>query len=103
MPSWRYASATSHCLGRCGVATIRRPGSGPRAAAWPRRLTTRRQSPPLPALGAERGGEFRPQHLHRHLAVQLQVLGQVDGCHPTTADLPLDRVAVSEGGLEAFQ
>jgi len=32
----------------------------------------------------------------------LQVLGQVDRGHPIATDLPLDPVAVSEGGLQAF-
>ena len=50
-------------------------------------------------LGADRSGQLRPQHLHRDLAVVLQVLGEVDRRHPAPAHLPLDAIAVGEHGL----
>ena len=46
-------------------------------------------------------GEFGPQHLDGDLAVVLQVLGEVDRGHAARANLPLDGVAVGEGGGEA--
>ena len=48
-------------------------------------------------LGADDGGQFRPQHLDRHAAVVLDVLGQVDGGHAALAELALEAVAVGEG------
>ena len=54
------------------------------------------------ALGTQDGGQFGLQDLHRHLAVVLQVLGQIDRSHPPATDLPLDLIAVSECGLQAF-
>ena len=54
-------------------------------------------------LGAQHGGEFGPQHLHRHLAVVFQVFGKVDRGHAARAKLFLDGVAVGEGGLEAVE
>ncbi len=54
-------------------------------------------------FGAERGGEFGPQHLHGHLALVLQVLGEIDRRHAASADLFLDGVAVGEGGFEAVK
>ena len=53
------------------------------------------------ALGAEGGGELGAQDLERHLAVVLQVLGEVDGGHAALAELPLDAVALGEGGLQS--
>ncbi len=53
-------------------------------------------------LGADHRGEFRPQHLERDLAVVLQVLGEVDSGHAAVAKLPLDGVAVGEGGAQAL-
>ncbi len=47
-------------------------------------------------LGAERGGELRAHHLHRHLALVLLVLGQVDGGHAALAEDPLHLVAAGE-------
>ena len=52
-------------------------------------------------LGADDRGELRPQHLDRDLAIVLEVLGQIDGGHAALAELPLDAVAVGEGGGEA--
>ena len=51
------------------------------------------------ALGAERGGQLGAQDLHRHLAVVLEVLGEVDRRHAALAELPFDAVAVGERGL----
>ena len=52
------------------------------------------------ALGAEHGGEFGLEDLHRHLAVVLEVLGEVDGGHAARAELALDQVTVGEGGTQ---
>ena len=52
-------------------------------------------------VGAERGGQLGAQHLDRHLAVVLQVLGEVDGGHAALAELALDAVAVGEGRLQS--
>ena len=52
-------------------------------------------------LGADDGGQLRLQDLERHLAVVLEVLGQVHGGHAALAELPLDQIAISEGGDEA--
>ena len=52
------------------------------------------------ALGADDGGELGAEDLDRDLAVVLQVLGEVDRGHAALADLPLDAVAVAEGGGE---
>ena len=69
------------------------------------RVLQRRGGLDLPhePLGAEDGGELGLQHLERHLAVVLQVLRQVDGGHAPLAQLPLDAVAVGQGGGEAGQ
>ncbi len=53
------------------------------------------------ALAAERGGQFGPQHLERHLAAVPDVLGQVHRGHAAGADFPLDAVLVGEGGGQA--
>ena len=45
-------------------------------------------------LGADYGGQLRPQHLHRDLTVVLQVLGEVDRGHTALAQLALEAVAV---------
>ena len=47
-------------------------------------------------LGAEDGGEFGLEYLDRHLAMVLQVLGQIDRGHAAGAEFPLDPVAVRE-------
>ncbi len=47
-------------------------------------------------LGTDQGREFRAQHLERHLAVVLGVIGQVDGGHPALAQLSVDLVAIGE-------
>ncbi len=52
-------------------------------------------------LGPEHGGQLGLQDLEGHLAIVLQVLGQVDGGHAALPQLPLDPVAVGQGGLQA--
>ena len=54
------------------------------------------------SLRAQGGGEFGPQHLHRHLAAVLHILGEVDRGHPAGAELPLDRVAAGQRGGQPF-
>ena len=54
-------------------------------------------------LRADDGGELRAKDLDRHLAIVLEVVGQVDGGHPPLPQLPLEPVAVGEGGLEALR
>ncbi len=51
----------------------------------------------------ERGREFGLQHLKRHLALVLEVLGEIDGRHPTATELALDGVAVAQGGLQTVK
>jgi hypothetical protein len=41
---------------------------------------------------AQRCGKLGAEHLERHLAVQFQVLGEIDRSHPAAAELALDRV-----------
>ncbi len=43
------------------------------------------------------------QHLQSHLTVELQVLGKVDRRHTPSTDLPLDGVAVGEGGFKTVE
>ena len=52
-------------------------------------------------LGADDGGELRPQHLDRHLPVMPQVLGEVDRSHPPLAEFVEEAVAVGQGSGEA--
>ena len=52
------------------------------------------------ALGAQGPGHARIHHLHRHQPMVLQILGQVDRCHPALAQLPIDTIAVREGGSQ---
>ena len=52
------------------------------------------------AVRPERRGEVRLQDLDRHLAVVLQVLGEIDRGHPAGTELALDCVSVGEGGLQ---
>ncbi len=51
-------------------------------------------------LGSEHGREFGPQHLHHHLAVVFQVLGEVDRGHAARTKFFLDGVLVREDSLE---
>ena len=52
-------------------------------------------------LGPDHGGELGTQHLHGDLAIVADVVREIDRGHPAGAELPLDRVAVAEGGGEA--
>ena len=54
-------------------------------------------------FAAKDGGQLGPQHLHRYLAMVLQVLGKVDGGHAAGSEFILDGVAVGEGGLETVK
>ncbi len=58
---------------------------------------------PEETIGAERGGKFRSQDLHRHLAAVLQVLGQVDGGHAALAQLAFETEVVGEGGGDSVE
>ena len=58
---------------------------------------------PGESLLPELGGEVRAQHLQGHRPPVLAVFGQVDGRRSPAAQLPLDRVAVDEGGRQGIQ
>ena len=47
-------------------------------------------------------GQLRTEHLDRHLAVVLEVLGEIHGRHTALTQLPLDPVAVGESGRESM-
>jgi hypothetical protein len=49
------------------------------------------------ALDAVSAGELGANHLHRNRTLVAQVSGEVDGGHPSRADLPLEEVSVCEG------
>ena len=51
-------------------------------------------------LGAEDGSQLGPQNFHRHLAVVLEVCGEINRGHTASAEFLLDSVAVGEGGFE---
>ncbi len=53
-------------------------------------------------IGAEGGRQVGAQHLDRHLAVVLEVLGEIDRGHPARAEFPLDSVAVGQGCSETI-
>ena len=52
------------------------------------------------AFGAEDGGELGAEDLEGHLAVVLEVVGEVDRRHAALAELALDAVAVGDQGLQ---
>ncbi len=52
------------------------------------------------SFGAEQRAELGAEHLDGHLAVVLQVVGEVHGRHATAAELVLDGVAAGEAGSE---
>ena len=58
---------------------------------------------PEEPIGPERRGQFRPEDLDRHLAVVLQVLGQIDGGHPALAQFALEPEVVRQGGGDAVE
>jgi hypothetical protein len=55
------------------------------------------------AIGPHRCTQLRTQHLERHLAAVLEVLGKVDGGHPAGTELALDGVAVGESRLQSVE
>ena len=55
----------------------------------------------LKALGAERLGQLRVQHLERHRALVPEVVGQKHCGHAAPAQLAFEPVAVGQGGSEA--
>jgi hypothetical protein len=57
---------------------------------------------PEEPLRADLEGDLGAQHLERHLAVVLQVLGEVHGGHAALAQLALDAVAVRQGPGETI-
>ena len=52
-------------------------------------------------LSAQHRGQLRPQHLEGHIAVVLEVVGEVDRGHPALAQLAVKAVAIGEGGLQS--
>jgi len=52
-------------------------------------------------FGPDHRGQLRPEHLDRHPAVVLEVLGEVHRGHAARAQLPLDGVAVGQRGGES--
>ncbi len=53
-------------------------------------------------VGAQDGGQLGLEDLDGHLPVVLEIFGQVHGGHPALAQLPLDAVAVRQGGGQAI-
>ena len=45
--------------------------------------------------------QLRFQDLERNLPLVLQVIGEIDGCHPTLAELSLDAVSALKDEVEA--
>jgi hypothetical protein len=58
---------------------------------------------PHEPLGADHGGELRPEHLDGDLALVAQVVSEVDGGHPALPQLALDPIAPGEGGAEVIE
>src|SRR2546423_15419858 len=63
------------------------------------------RGPDLPGkpVGAKQRAQFGAEDLDRHLAVVLEVVGQVDGRHSAVAELAQDGVAPGQGGGEAVE
>jgi hypothetical protein len=57
----------------------------------------------LEAIGTERDGKVGVEHLQRDRSVVPEVVREINRSHATTAELALERVAVGQGGLEAFK
>ena len=55
------------------------------------------------AVAADGSGEFGPQNFDRDFAVVAQVVSQIDGRHPSRAQLTLDPIPVGEGLLQSLQ
>ncbi len=58
---------------------------------------------PEEAIGTKRGGQFRPEHLDRHLAVVLEILRQVDGGHAALAQFAFETEVIGESGGDAVK
>jgi hypothetical protein len=54
---------------------------------------------PKKSFRAEGSGELMAQQLDRNEPIVLEIVCQVDRCHPAGAQLSLDAVAVNEGCL----
>jgi hypothetical protein len=54
------------------------------------------------SLSGQRFGHIGTDHLERDVPVVLEVAREIDGGHSTLAELPLDQVPVSQGGLQSF-
>ena len=50
-------------------------------------------------LGAQGGDQLRAEHLQRDAATVLQVLGEVDCCHASSAELALEPVAIRQAAF----
>jgi hypothetical protein len=55
------------------------------------------------ALRPHGGGQLGTKHLEGHLAVVLEVSGQVDGGHAARPDLPLDGIPIPQGLAETME
>jgi len=55
------------------------------------------------ALRAECSSELGSQNLDRDLATMFLVMGEIDGRHPPSAELPLNLVPVAQGGFQASE
>jgi len=55
---------------------------------------------PQEALGPQRGGELGAEHLHGHLSVVPEVIGEVDRSHAALPELTLEYVTVTQGVRE---
>ena len=53
-------------------------------------------------FSAERGAEIRAKDLERDLSFVTKIGRQIDGCHPATTQLALDRVPAGKRGSEAL-
>src|SRR5439155_23685801 len=52
---------------------------------------------------AECSSELGSQNLDRDLAMMFLVMGEIDGRHPPSAELPLNLVPVAQGGFQASE
>ena len=53
------------------------------------------------ALATDHRGQFGLQHFDGDLAIVPDVVGQIDGGHPTCAEFAFDDVPVCEGRLQS--
>ena len=54
-------------------------------------------------VGSHRRGQVGPEDLDRHLALVLQILGEIDRRHPTATEFVLDGVVVGEGSFQTLK